>query len=64
MYKWFLVYKFFDKETGSGSIATNKAGANVNKVLAQELHKPLIKKNQKKTVYAQFKANFWTAHLA
>ena len=47
MYKWFLVYKFFDKETGSGAIATNKAGANVNKVLAQELHKPLIKKKSK-----------------
>ena len=48
MYKWFLVYKFFDKETGSGSIATNKAGANVNKVLAQELHKPAVRKIQKK----------------
>ena len=58
MYKWFLVYKFFDKETGSGSIATNKAGANVNKVLAQELHKPLIKKIKRRQFMQSLKINF------
>ena len=32
-----MVYKFFDKETGSGVIVTSKAGGNVNKKLAEEL---------------------------
>ena len=35
-----MVYKVFDKETGSGT--------NVNEQLAEELHKAVIKKNQKK----------------
>ena len=39
-----IVYKFFDKKTGSGAIATSKAGIYVNEQIAEELHKPLIKK--------------------
>ena len=42
-----VVYKFFDNETGSGVTATSKAGANLNEVLAQNLHKPVIKKFKK-----------------
>ena len=42
-----MVYKFFDNETGSGVTATSKAGANLNEVLAQNLHKPVIKKFKK-----------------
>ena len=41
-----MVYKFFDIKTG--------LGANVNKELAQELQKPLIKKFTKTKVYARF----------
>ena len=32
-----MVYKFFDKKTGSG------AGISVNEQLAEELHKPVTK---------------------
>ena len=39
-----MVYKFFDKKTGSGAIATSRAGVSVNEQLAEELHKPVTKK--------------------
>ena len=39
-----MVYKLLDKKIVSGAIVTNKGEANVNKVLAQELHKPMIEK--------------------
>ena len=42
-----VVYKFFDKKTG--------LGANINEVLAQELHKPAIKKLKRRKVYSRFK---------
>ena len=50
-----MVFKFFDKKTGSG--------ASVNEELVQELQKPVIKK-LKKTVHAGFKNNIWAADLA
>ena len=59
-----MVYKFFDKKTGSRSIATSKAGMRVNEKLAEELHKWLIKKFKRRKVYARFKDNIWAAHLA
>ena len=39
-----MVYKFFDKKTRSGAIATSRAGVSVNEQLAEELHKPVTKK--------------------
>ena len=51
-----IVYKFFDQKTGSG--------ASVNEELAQELHKPVIKKFRRRKVYARFKENNWAADLA
>ena len=50
-----MLYKFFDK-TG--------AGISVNEQLAQELHKPVIKKFKRRKVYARFKDNIWEAHFA
>ena len=44
-----MVYKIFDKKTGSG--------ASVNEELAQELCKPVIKKFKRRKVYAKFKDN-------
>ena len=41
----FMVYKFFDKKT-SGSSVNNEI--KQNQQLAEELHKPIIKKNLKK----------------
>ena len=44
-----MVYKFFDRKTGSG--------ISVNEQLAEELHKPIIKKIKRRKVYARFKDN-------
>ena len=35
-----------------------------NEQLAEELHKPIIKKIKKRTVYSSFKDNIWGADLA
>ena len=51
-----MVYKFFDKKTGSGISA--------NEQLAKELYKPVIKKFKRRKVYARFRDNIWAADLA
>ena len=53
-----MLCKFFDKKAGSG------AKANVNEVLPQELHKPLINKFKRIKRYASYKDNIWAADLA
>ena len=59
-----MVYKFFDKKTkGSGLSYTNKS-MSPNEQLAEELHKPIIKKFGKRRVYSAFKDNIWSADLA
>ena len=35
-----------------------------NQQLAEELHKPIIKKSEKRKVHATFKDNIWNADLA
>ena len=39
-------------------------GISVNEQLAEELHKPVIKKFKRRKVYARFKDNIWVADLA
>ena len=52
-----IVYKFFDKKSmGSGIASSSK--------LANELHKPIIKKFDKRKVYSKFKDNIWGVDLA
>ena len=51
-----MVYKVFDKKIG--------LGVSVNEQLAEELHKPVIKKFKRRKVYARFKDNIWAADLA
>ena len=52
-----MVYKFLDKKSiGSG--------INSSLILANELHKPVIKKFNKRKVYSQFKDNIWGEDLA
>ena len=51
-----MVYKFFDKKTGSR--------VSENEQLAEELHKPVTKKFKRRKVYARFKDNIWAADLA
>ena len=57
-----MLYNVFDKKIGSGK--ANKIKANVNEVLAQELHKPLIKNFKKRKVYRSLKDNIWAVYLA
>ena len=45
-----MLYKFLDKKTGSG--------VNVNKQLAEELHKLVIKKFKRRKVYARFNKQY------
>ena len=46
-----MVYRFFDNKTSSGAIK-NKIMSK--KELAEELHKPIIKKIEKRKVYSIF----------
>ena len=39
-------------------------GMGNNKILAEELHKPVIKKFNKRKVYSQFKDKIWGVDLA
>ena len=68
-----MVYKFFDKKSaslmdkstkGSGvTMLTNKS-VSQNKQLAEELHKPIIRKFKKRKVHSAFEDNIWGADLA
>ena len=55
-----MVYKFFDKKSNGSGITTNE----FNYQLANELHKPVIHKFEKRKVYSSFKDNIWSVNLA
>ena len=74
-----MVYKFFDKKATAEPNAKHVMGNDVKKlkdtakpsslersfsILADELHKPVIKKFNKRQVYSQFKDNLWGVDLA
>ena len=60
-----MVYKFFDKKSkGSGAKHVNTKRIPQNEQLADELHKPIIRKFEKRKVYSVFKDNIWAADLA
>ena len=48
------------------SLLIKKTGSevSVNEELAEELHKPVIKKFKRRKVYSRFKDNIWAADLA
>ena len=52
-----MVYKFFDKKSTGSGISNSL-------ILADELHKFIIKKFNKRKVYSQFKDNIWGVDLA
>ena len=55
-----MVYKFFDKKTmGSGAVEPNESLK-----LADEHHKPIIRKFNKRKLYSSFKDNIWGVDLA
>ena len=67
-----MVYKFFDskvvspdkKSVGSGAKHVNTKLKPQNVQLADELHKPIIRKFKKRKVYPAFKDKIWGADLA
>ena len=58
-----MVYNFFDKES-TGSDINMHANNERPLDLAEELHKPIIRKFKNRTVYSRFKDNIWGADLA
>ena len=64
-----MAYKLFDKKTkGSGvTMLANKSAVKStcqNEQLAEELHKPIIKKFKKREAYSSFKNHIFGADLA
>ena len=59
-----MVYKFFDTKASSPDRKTVGSGVNENIKLANELHKPIIRKFNKRKVYSSFKDNISGADLA
>ena len=59
-----MVYKFFDTKASSPDRKNVGSGINENIKLANELHKPIIRKFNKRKVYSSFKDNIWVADLA
>ena len=58
-----MVYKFFNERT-KGSGINLQANSLNNEVLAEELHKPIIKNFKRRKVYSSFKDNIWGVDLA
>ena len=60
-----IVYKFFDKKSqGSGRPSLSSINNKENIQLAKELHKPIIRKFEKRKVYSSFRDNICGADLA
>ena len=60
-----MVDKFFDKKsTGSGFKKLKNTTKPSSSILADELHKPVIRKFKIRKVYSQFKDNIWGVDLA
>ena len=59
-----MVYKFFDKKTKDSGVTLANKSIPHNEQLAEELHKPIIRKFNKRKVYSAFKDNIWAADLA
>ena len=58
-----MIYKFFDKNS-AGSGVVNVKLTPQNQELTEELHKPIIRKFEKRKVHAAFKDNIWGVDLA
>ena len=55
-----MVYRFFDKKSEGKGLVNNKE----NIQLANDLHKPVIRKFNKRKVHSLFKDNIWGVDLA
>ena len=59
-----MVYKFFDKKSKGSCLKENLGNLLANSQLANELHKPIIRKFEKRKVCSSFKDNIWGVDLA
>ena len=62
-----MVYNFFDSKVASPDKKSVGSGAKLipqNEQLADELHKPIVRKFKKRKVYSALKDNIWGADLA
>ena len=65
-----MVYRFFDKKSASLADKSDEgSGVNTklapqNQQLAEELHKPMIRKFEKRKIHAAFQDNIWGVDLA
>ena len=68
-----MVYNFFDtkasspnrKTVGNGTTKSSSLERVIENIkLANELHKPIIRKFNKRKVYSSFRDNIWGADLA
>ena len=59
-----MVYKFFLKKFVGSGTANPSSLEHSSLILADELHKPVIKKFSKRKVYSQFRDNIWGVDLA
>ena len=63
-----MVYTFFDEKSTAGPSSLERMGIGIardsSSILADELHKPIIRKFNKRKVYSQFKDNIWGVDLA
>ena len=62
-YQTSMVYKSFDKKSMGSGIKKDKTKSS-SSILANDLHKPVIKTFNKRKVYSQFKDNIWGVDLA
>ena len=58
-----MVYKFLNEKTRRSGINLQENSLN-NEILAEELHKPIIKKFKRRNVYSSLKDNIWGVDLA
>ena len=55
-----MIYIFFDKMSASiEDKSTEGSNVKVNEKLAEELHKPIIRKVESRKVHSSFKDNTW-----
>ena len=52
-----MVYKFFDKKSKGSALKQNQGNFLQSSQLANEFHKPIIRKFKKRKFYSSFKGN-------
>ena len=59
-----MVYRFFDKNTTGSGVATLANKSMPNYQIANELHKPIIRKFKRRRYYSSLRYSIWGVDLA